>query len=76
MFIHLVSILIILFKSIITRRNNKHQERGHGHLRNTVDIPVAYHAGGNCGEYIEFREGNTDNLYDRIQEMSNVRYNK
>uniref|UniRef100_K1QQB9 Uncharacterized protein n=1 Tax=Magallana gigas TaxID=29159 RepID=K1QQB9_MAGGI len=36
-----------------------------------VDIPVAYHAGGACGEYIEFREGNTDNPYDRIQERSN-----
>lgn len=76
MFIHFVSILIISFLSIITRRNKKHQERGQEQLRNTVDIPVAYHAGGACGEYIEFREGNTDNPYDRIQERSNVRYNK
>lgn len=76
MFIHLVSILILLFKLTITRRNNKKQETGHEQVRNTVDIPVAYHAGATCGEYIEFVEGNDDNPYHRIQERSNIRYNK
>lgn len=78
MFIHLVSILSVLFSLIITRKNNKHHERGHEQLRNAVDIPVAYHARDTCtsGEYIEFMEGNDENPYDKIQETSNVRYNK
>ncbi|XP_052694145.1 multiple epidermal growth factor-like domains protein 10 isoform X1 [Crassostrea angulata] len=71
-----IVIVVLIICIILKRRNNKHQERGHEQLRNTVDIPVAYHVGGACGEYIEFREGNTDNPYDRIQERSNVRYNK
>ncbi|XP_034319193.2 platelet endothelial aggregation receptor 1 isoform X2 [Magallana gigas] len=71
-----IVIVVLIICIILKRRNNKHQERGHEQLRNTVDIPVAYHAGGACGEYIEFREGNTDNPYDRIHERSNVRYNK
>lgn len=76
MFIHLVGILILLFLLTITRRNNKNQATGHEQLRNTVDIPVVYHAGATCGEYIEFTEGNAENPYNRIQERSNVRYNK
>eukprot|EP00105_Crassostrea_gigas_P035610 XP_019919758.1 PREDICTED: multiple epidermal growth factor-like domains protein 10 [Crassostrea gigas] len=71
-----IVIVVLIICIILKWSNNTHQERGHEQLRNTVDIPVAYHAGGACGEYIEFREGNTDNPYDRIQERSNVRYNK